>query len=626
MPNKKVDATPEKVPAKPYGYNGRVLRINLSKGEVNSETISEQFCRKYLGGAGFIAYYLWKELKPNTDALSEDNILIFALGPISGLSLPGASRNCIGAKSPLTGGIAKSECGGYWMAELKRAGYDAIIIKGKSEKPVYLWVKDGEATLKDASQLWGKETKETQTIIRTELADEKIQVASIGIAGENLVRYACIMEGLHDASGRGGLGAVMGSKNLKAIAVRGHELPAVADEEQVKKIRQQLVKVKSPLSEYGTGGFEVERFEAIGNLPVRNFRDGLFPEANQIHCGAMKKTMNVSMHGCFACPVRCKKVIQFEQPYPVDPDYGGPEYETIAGLGSNCGVSNNKAIVKGNERCNAHSIDTISAGGAIAFAMECFEKGLLTKEDTGGIELRFGNDEAMLQAIELIARREGIGNLLAEGTARMSKQIGHQSEDYAMHAKGLEAPYHDPRISPSMMLSHMVTPTGADHCLVMPDSMWANEAIVPQFHPLGILEPLPADNDSNYKVGMIRIGHFLKVIEDSMVTCTFVPFTPELKVEILKAVTGWDTGMYELLRIGERILTLMRLFNLREGLDAARDIVPERFLQPKTDGVVSNVHIDRERYEKAKKFYYALMGWDANGVPLSEKVEELSID
>lgn len=428
------------IPAKRYGYNGYILRVNLSNGTISAETISEVFCRKYLGGAGFIVYNLWKELKPGIDALSQDNKLIFALGPVSGLALPGASRNCIGAKSPLTGGIAKSECGGYWMAELKRAGYDAIIIEGRSQKPAYLWIKDGEASLRDASNLWGKETKEVQAIIRAELGDKHIQVASIGLAGENLVRYACIMEGLHDAAGRGGLGAVMGSKNLKAVAVRGHQLPPVADEEQIKKIRQQIVQIKSPLSEYGTGGFEVETFEAIGNLPVRNFRDGLFPGAKQIHCGTMKKIMNVGMEGCFACPIRCKKVIQFEEPYSVDPDYGGPEYETIAGLGSNCGVANPKAIVKGNERCNAYSLDTISTGGVIAFGMECFEKGFLTKEDTGGLELRFGNEEAMLQAIELIARRQGIGNLLAEGTARMAQHIGHQSVEFAIQVKGWKHP------------------------------------------------------------------------------------------------------------------------------------------------------------------------------------------
>jgi aldehyde:ferredoxin oxidoreductase len=257
--------------------------------------------------------------------------------------------------------------------------------------------------------------------------------------------------------------------------------------------------------------------------------------------------------------------------------------------------------------------------------MECFEKGFLTKEDTGGIDLRFGNAEAMLQAIELIARRQGIGNLLAEGTARMARQIGHQSRDFAIQVKGLEAAYHEPRISPSLMLSHMVIPTGADHCMVVPDGMLANEAIIKQFHPLGILAPLPIDDASYYKVGIMKIGHCTKMIEDSLVMCTFVPCSLEMKAALIKAVTGWDTGVVELLRIGERILTLMRLFNLREGLTSEDDILPERFYQPKTDGALANIHVDREKYVKMKQFYYALMGWDAQGVPLQEKIEELNI-
>jgi aldehyde:ferredoxin oxidoreductase len=240
----------------PGGYNGKILRVNLSKKSTTTETLDEIFCRRYIGGAGFVAYYLWKEMKPGVDALSPDNKLIFALGPISGLQLPGAARHCVGAKSPLTGGIAKSESGGFWAAEFKRAGYDAIIIEGKAEKPVYLWIQDGEASIRDASHLWGKETKETQATIRAELGDNRIQLAQIGPGGENMVLYACVMHGLYDAAGRGGLGAVMGSKNLKAVAVRGHKLPGIADRERMKEIRQVLAKPHH-LSEFGTGGFDM---------------------------------------------------------------------------------------------------------------------------------------------------------------------------------------------------------------------------------------------------------------------------------------------------------------------------------------------------------------------------------
>jgi aldehyde:ferredoxin oxidoreductase len=610
----------------PSGYNGKILRVNLSKKSTTSETIDELFCRLYIGGAGFMTYYLLKELKPKTDALGPDNKLIFALGPISGLQLPGAAHHCVGAVSPLTGGIAKCEVGGFWAAELKRAGYDAIIIEGKAEKPVYLWIQDGEAGIKDASHLWGKETKETQEAVRAELGDERIQVALIGQGGENMVLYACIIHGLYDAAGRGGLGAVMGSKNLKAVAVRGHKLPKVADREKLKEIRQELVSTPNPLSGMGTGdGFIMGMFESTGNLPIRNFRDGVFPEVKQITADAIKETIRIGMEGCYACPVRCKKIVQFEEPYHVDAAYGGPEYETLAALGSNCGIGNLKAIAKGNERCGAYSLDTISIGGVIAFAMECFEKGLLTTKDTGGIELRFGNDEAMLEVIELIAQRKGIGNLLAEGTARMAEKIGKGSADFAMQTKKLEAGQHDPRTKLALGLGYMVGPAGADHGCNLIDESVSSERGIKEFSPLGIFEPFALEDIGPRKVGALRLAQFKKLIEDSLVQCSFVPYTYQLKADVLVAVTGWDTSIAELLRVGERILTMTRLFNIRQGMTDADDTLPERYFQPKTDGALVDKPLDHAAYERARSIYYNFMGWDAKGVPLPEKVEELGI-
>lgn len=610
----------------PGGYNGRILRVNLSGGSMTTETIDEQFCRRYIGGAGFIIHYLWQELKGGVDALGPDNKLIFALGPVTGLLLPGAARNCVGARSPLTGGLAKSEVGGFWGAELKRAGYDAIIVEGRAAAPAYIWVKDGEAAIRDAGHLWGKEVRETQDAVRAELGDARVQLAMIGPAGENRVLYACIMNGLYDAAGRGGLGAVMGSKNLKAIAVRGHHLPKVADAVRIKEIRQQMVATPHRMSNYGTGGTEMPVMESVGNLPVRNFRDGLFPEVNQIHGGVIKDTIRVGMEGCLACPVRCKKIVEFEEPYHVDAVYGGPEYETLASLGSNCGVGNLKAICKGNEMCNANGLDTISTGSVIGFAMECFEKGFLTRKDTGGLDLRFGNDEAMLKAIELIARREGIGSLLAEGTARMAQKIGRGSAAFAMQVKGLEAGMHDPRVKAGLGIGYMVNPTGADHCLNMHDDFISSEITIKPYHPVGILAPLPVGEISPRKVGLFRLVHFERMLDDSLVVCFFVPYPYKLQAEVLASVTGWDTGVGELMRVAERIHTTARLFNIREGFSAADDVLPERFYQPKTDGVLADKHLDRAGYERAKSYYYALMGWDARGVPLPEKVAELQIE
>jgi aldehyde:ferredoxin oxidoreductase len=610
----------------PGGYNGKILRVNLSKESTAVEDLDELFCRRYIGGAGFITYYLWKELEPGIDALSPQNKLIFALGPVSGINLPGAARHCVGAKSPMTGGIAKSESGGFWAAELKRAGYDVVIIEGKAEKPVYLWINGGEVSIRDAGHLWGNATKETETAIKAELDDERVRLASIGPAGENTVRFACVMHGLYDTSGRGGLGAVMGSKNLKAVAVRGHAAPKVADRERIKEIRQEIVAEPHWASEFGTGGPSMLVEQSIGNLPVRNFRDGLFPEVSQIHAGVMKETMWAGMEGCFACPVRCKKMLRFEEPYRVDPAYGGPEYESIAALGSNCGVTNVKAIVKGNERCNAYSLDTISTGGVIAFAMECFEKGLLTSEDTGGIELKFGNDEAMLRSIEMIAQRQGIGDLMAEGTARMARKIGRGSKDFAIQVKGLEAGLHEPRLSPGLGLCFMVNPHGADHTNSMLDFVALQQPKIKALYPLGILENLPLEDIGSRKVAMARLLQLNTVLEDCLAVCGFLSYSYSMKAAMLAAVTGWDTGIPELITAAERVLTLARLINIREGFTAADDVLPERFFQPKSDGVLADKYLDRTEFEAAKRYYYMLMGWDAEGVPLPEKVRELYIE
>jgi len=614
----------------PYGYNGKILRVDLSRGATSVDELDELFCRKYLGGAGFVTYFLLKELRQGIDPLGPENKLIFATGPVTGVPLPGSGRNCVGAKSPLTGGYAKSEPGGFWGAELKHAGYDAIIVEGKAEKPVYIWIQDGEATIRDAGHLWGNNTKETQDTIRAELGDNLIRVASIGPAGENLVRFACIMNGLKDAAGRGGMGAVMGSKNLKAIAVRGHKRPEMADPERIKEIRQWVSahrELWASFAELGTGA-AMEANMASGNIPVRNFQDGEFPEVSKISAEAIRDTIRINMEGCYACPIRCKKVVQVDESYSVNPDYGGPEYETLAMIGSNCGVSNLEAIAKGNELCGAYSLDTISTGGAIAFAMECFENGLLHSKDTDGIEMRFGNADAMLKMIEMINKREGIGDILAEGPAQAAQKIGKGAIEFAMQVKGLAIPAHEPRLKAVLGLGYEVNPHGADHCANLHDTMFSQPGRnFDNVKSLGILEPIPADDLSPGKVSMFRYIHQFRIAQDSLVLCQFVPYDVNQAADILAAVTGWSTSTTELLRISERTLTMARLFNIREGFGATDDKLPNRFFQPKRNGVLSTKFYDPAQLEKAKSYYYTLMGWDAKtGVPTPEKLQDLNIE
>ena len=616
----------------PGGYNGKILRVDLSNGRWTAEELEPSFCRKYLGGTGFVAHTLLRELVPGIDPLGPDNKLIFALGPLTGLALGGCARHGVGAKSPLTGGIAKSEAGEHWGSQLKRAGFDGLILEGKAPRPVYLAIQNGEVELRDASTLWGQKTKETEEAIRSALGDERVRVAMIGPGGENLVKYACIMHGPFDAAGRGGLGAVMGSKNLKAVAVRGSRMPPIHDSDGVKAVAGWLKEnlfLMTGFSEFGTGG-PMPKFEALGNLPVRNFRDSGFESVDNITPQNLKDTIRVGMEACFACPVRCKKTVECADPYRVDRAYGGPEYETLGALGSTCGIDDLKAIAKGNELCNGYSLDTISTGVTIAFAMECFENGLLNREDTDGIELRFGDADAMLQMIERIARREGIGALLAEGSGRAAEKIGKGAEAFAMQVKKLEIPMHEPRLNSSLGLGYMVNPHGADHMDNLIDIFFCAftkrpDVVIPDAVPMGF-EPAPFEGIGPRKVALFKVFQSKRIILDSLLCCHFLPYSFTQLAELTSAVTGWETSTMELCRMAERILTMCRLFNTREGFSEDDDRLPARFFHPTKGGPLAKRALKVEEMDRAKRYYYHLMGWDKRGLPLKEKLEELGIE
>jgi aldehyde:ferredoxin oxidoreductase len=616
-----------------YGYMGNILRVDLTTRVITTEYLDETLRRRYLGGSGLISYFLWKELTKGIDPLSPENKLIIATGPVTGTPIMGSGRHSLGAKSPLTGSIALSQVGEFGGTEIKRAGFDVIIVEGKAATPVYLFIKDGRAELHDAAHLWGKETRETQQAIRQELDDDKIRVMLIGPGAENLVRYACIMSGLYDAAGRGGLGAVMGSKNLKAIAVRGTGKIPVYDPDKLGELRQRLARSVDEIpilkgwQKAGTG-FDMDIGVESGDVPVRNWRDGDFPSVNKITAVTLKDTMGAGMDGCFACSIRCKKKAKFDMPYSVDPAYGGPEYETLASLGSNLGIDDLKAIVKGNELCNAASLDTISTGGVIAFCMECYERGLLTKEQTDGIEITWGNADAMLACIRKIIVREGFGNILGEGIVRVARWVGKGSEEYAIHVKGLDPGQHEPRLMPSMGLGFMVNPQGADHCCNVHDTRFTFEAGLRSMNKLGFYEPVPMEDIGPRKVALFHVEYLRQGLLDCLTMCHLSSALVDLStmVEIIDAVTGWHTSEMELLRIAERFMTVARLFNIREGFTDDDDRLPGRFFEPKTSGVLSDRALDREAMEHAKRYFYTLMGWGAKGIPLPERVEELYIE
>ena len=444
-----------------YGHNGKILRVDLNSRTMSEEELPEVLFRRYLGGGALSLYYLLKELKPGADPLGPENLLIFAASAVTGHPAAGFSRFTVAAKSPLTGAFGESEAGGWWGPELKSAGFDAVMIKGKADRPIYLWIHNGKAEIRDASHLWGQMTREAQEMIRKELGDEKVRVALIGPGGEKGVKYACILNELKHVNGRTGMGAVMGAKNLKAIAVRGDKKMALHDPEKVREIVKEVGEIwkKNPsaLGELGTAR-GVMPLNAGGILPTRNFTTGTFEKAEAICGETMRDTILVSRGTCYGCPVRCKREVKVEEPYHVDPEYGGPEYETLGALGSLCGMGDLKAIAMGNQLCGAYGIDTISTGTTIAFAMECFEKGILTPRETDGIKLQFGNAEAMVAMVEKIGKREGFGDLLAEGAKTAAEKIGKGSQNYAMHVKGQPFPIHEPRGKAGLALAYSIIP------------------------------------------------------------------------------------------------------------------------------------------------------------------------
>ena len=614
-----------------YGYNGKILRVDLSRKTISVDEPEDNFYRRYLGGRGFISYYLLRELKAGVDPLSPENKLIFASGVVTGAPAGGCGRNSVGGKSPLTGAYGDAEVGGYWGAELKCAGYDAIIIDGKAESPVYLWIKDGETEIRDASHLWGKATAETQEIIRSDVGEQLARTAIIGQAGENLVRYACILNDVSHAAGRTGMGAVMGSKNLKAIAVRGHNRLTLANPGAVaalaKWLRDVVGIVMGGFSAQGTS-VGLKALNREGGLPTRNLQQSVFEDADKITGRAMKESILVGRGSCYACPVRCKRVVSVSEPYQVDSVYGGPEYETLASFGSNCGISDLAAIAKANELCNAHGLDTISAGATVAFAMECFERGILSERDTGGLKLNFGNASAMVQVVDMIARRKGIGDILAEGVARAASRIGKGADEFALHIKGQEIPMHEPRYKQGLGLGYAISPKGADHTMSVHDSMYASEGpLLEETKALGILEPLALDDLSPSKVRMVVYHSCWQHLLDCLVMCNFMPFTYHQVEELVCGVTGWNSTVYELMKVGERCLAMTRAFNIREGLGRKDDLLPQRFFTPLPSGPLQGVGIDKDKFEQAKETFYSMLGWDKiDGIPGLGKLQELGIE
>ena len=616
-----------------YGYHGKILHVNLTTGKLEVEEPNETFYRKYMGGSAMGVYYLLKHTPAGADPLGPENTLSLMTGVVTGAPFSGQSRVTATAKSPETEMIGDSQSGGFWPAELKAAGFDGIVIHGKAEKPVYLWVQDGEAELRDAAHLWGKFTADVEDAIWEELDDKRIQVLQCGPAGERGVRFGALISGANRANGRTGMGAVMGSKNLKAVAVRGHGRPELADPEAVKSLAKWGADNFKDSDIYGMGlagtaGVVISQNKG-GGLPTRNWSSGTFEGAEAISGQRMSETILKERDTCFGCVVRCKRVVQVtEGPFLVDSRYGGPEYETVATMGSYCGVSDLAAVARANQLCNMYGMDTISCGATVAWAMDCFEHGLLTTEQTGGIELCFGNAEALVQMVELIGQREGLGRVLGEGSTRAAETLG-VGQDLVVAVKKHELPAHMPQVKRSLALIYAVNPFGADHQSHEhdPSYKWYPDRMA----ELDLMDPQPVDVLNVEKVRYALYTQYLYSCLDSVTACQFVfgsawqLYGPSQLVDAVRGVTGWNVSLWELLKVGERRLNLMRAFNAREGVGAEADTVPPKLLIPLQGGASDGVAVTTEEVETAKALYYQMAGWDENGRPTRAKLEELAL-
>lgn len=626
----------------PYGFHGRILHAHLTTGLLWVEEPDEAFYRFYMGGSNFGLYYLLKHMPPGVDPLGPENILTFMLSAVTGVAVSGNSRMTINARSPLSFGIGDSQVGGFFPAELKFAGFDGIVVYGQAPRPVYLWVHDGEAELRDASYLWGHGAWETETRIRQELGDNKIEVACCGQSGEALVRFAAIMTMRNRAAGRTGMGAVMGSKNLKAIAVRGRNRPRLADADALKRIAQTGARDYNAdvggmkgFGELGTAGIVSGQNDA-GGLPSFNYKSGHFDDSAAISGERLAETILVGRDTCYACVIRCKREVASNGKYKIPKELGGPEYESIATLGSYCGVKDLEAISYANALCNDWGLDTIAAGATIAWAMECYEDELLSHEQTDGLDLRMGSAEAMLAALEALAFRRGrLGALLAEGSALAARQLGPDAEARLITVKNTELPAHMPQVKRSMGLIYAVNPFGADHQSSEHDTSYeesSGPANLGRLAWLGLTTPVPATHLGREKVEFTLVTQYWTSVTDVLTICqfdwgaTWQLFGPEVMVQMLNAVTGWQTTREELLTLGARRVVMQRWFNAREGMTRQDDRLPRRVYERLVGGASDGLIVTEEEIERALDLYYAMAGWDVqSGVPLPQTLAQLGL-
>lgn len=624
-----------------YGYVGRILRIDLNDGKTEVEEKDETFFRTHLGGRGIGYHYLLREVPAHIDPFSPENILVLATGVMTGAPLAASCRFSVIGKSPLTGTACESEAAGFFGPELKRAGFDAIVLRGKADRPSYIWLSDGRAEIRDAIHLADQGAKEVQEAIRKEVGSHKSRIAQCGLAGMNRVRFANITNNLRHFNGRGGLGALMGSKNVRAVAATGTRKIRLYNPKLLSRLAKEYARTfkENPLGkalyDYGTTSL-CEALSAVGGLPVDNFRRSSLADPTPVSGDTYNKILLKERRTCHACPIQCKRAISLHHPkYGVDSAYGGPEYETMAALGTNLNILDLKAIAKANEICNRYCMDTISAGMTIAFACECYEKGIITKVDTDGLELRFGDPDLVIQLLEMIARREGFGDLLAEGLARLAIKFGVNETPLNLSVKGQAVPMHDPRIKVGVGLGYAICTYGADHMNAAHDTSFTDtdSFASKSVKSLGIYKAMGSTEISNEKVRSYALLDNLWKVMDALGLCVF-GFAPrgvmtlDQMVLCLNLVTGWNASLFELMKSAERTTMIARAFNAREGFSINNDELPKRFFDPKPDGYnAGSKAFESDDFNRAVRLLYDVIGCNpTTGRPERGKLIELGLE
>ena len=619
---------------KMYSYGGTILRVNLTDGTIHRHPTEERLARAFLGGRGLNVKRLWDELPAHTGGLSPENMLVFGVGPLVGTLFPGGARFNVTAMSPQTGILGDSNAGGFFGPELKFAGYDQLIIQGRADHPVYLWIKDDVVELRDARGLWGQDVWDTTLAIQQELGDLGIQVAAIGQGAENGVRFAGVFVNLNRAAARTGMGTVMASKNLKAVAVRGGRLIPVADMGRFSEIIERLDEVIYHHPDYAIrcrlGSTRlIKALNSIGGLPTRHFQHGSFKEADAVSGEAIEELYKIKSKACFACTIPCSRFVVVSDPRFPGLRLEGPEYEPLAGFTVRVGNGDLALALKCIDLANRYGLDAITLSEVISWAMECYERGLLSRQEADGLDLTWGNGETILALIHKVARREGFGDFLADGVKKAAERLGPDSEEIAMHGKGLEVFQADPRSIKGYGLGNAVASRGADHLRSEPWFEFSND---PEEGIRRYGMPETAFR-LEYKGKGLVVKHSeeMAAISDAAGVCKNTYNNMEVldwegTAELLRAATGWDIGGEEVQRIGERIVNLERLFIAREGITRQDDTLPRRFLEepmPQGSGPSTGSVLE---LEPMLDEYYRARGWDVQtGLPTKEKLEELGL-